>query len=258
MKNKVKVAWTAANGDLPEQACTGKEPSMIGYQEIRCHVIFDVKMDFICKARFVAGGHNTDKTQSITYLSVVSRDIVRLVFLITGINYLDKLAGDVTDAYLNSKYCEKIWFKGGIETGEDKGKVLIITRALYGLKLSGAAWRADLAATLQDLKFTSTQADPDVWIQSNSMHYDMVLVYVDDILIFAKDPKMTLDKLEKLLKLKPESVKEPNIYFGVNMEKVQLPSGKVEWAMGSQTYVRKAVREVESLIASGGQSGSKI
>jgi len=31
--------------------------------------------------------------------------------------------------------------------------------------------------------------------------------------------------------------------------KVQLPNGKVEWAMGSRTYVKNAVRVVESLIA---------
>ena len=78
----------------------------------------------------------------------------------------------------------------------------------------------------------------------------MVLVYVNDILIFLNDPKVTMDKLGKLLyKLKPESVKEPELYLGANMEKVQLPNGKVEWSMGSQTYVMKAVRVVESLIA---------
>ncbi len=65
------------------------------------------------------------------------------------------------------------------------------------------------------------------------MHYDLVLVYVDDILIFAKDPKMAMNELGKLYELKPESVKEPDIYLGANIEKVQLPSGKVEWAMGS-------------------------
>jgi hypothetical protein len=247
--NKVKVAWTTADGVSPEQARTGKEPSMIGYQEIRCHVIFDVKMDFTRKARFVAGGHTTDTPGSITYSSVVSRDSVRLAFLVAGLNDLDVLAGDVTNAYLNAKCREKIWFEGGIETGEDKGKVLIVTRALYGLKSSGAAWRADLAATLRDLKFTSTQADPDVWIRSSGTHYDMVLVYVDDILIFAKDPKATMDELGQLYELKPESVKEPDIYLGANMEKVQLPNGKVEWAMGSRTYVKNAVRVVESLIA---------
>ncbi len=88
--NKVKVAWTAADGVSPEQARTGKEPSMIGYQEIRCHVIFDVKMDFTRKARFVAGGHTTDTPGSITYSSVVSRDSVRLAFLIAGLNDLDR------------------------------------------------------------------------------------------------------------------------------------------------------------------------
>ena len=33
------------------------------------------------------------------------------------------------------------------------------------------------------------------------------------------------------------------------MEKVQLPNGRVEWAMSSRTYVKNAVKVVESLIA---------
>ena len=69
-----------------------------------------------------------------------------------------------------------IWFEGGVETGEDRGKVLIVTRALYGLKSSGAAWRADLAATLRNINFSLLQADPDVWIQSAATHYDMVFL----------------------------------------------------------------------------------
>ena len=188
---KVKVAWKTADGVSPEQARSGKESTMIGFQEIRCHVIFDVKMDFTRKARFVAGGHTTDTPGSITYSSVVSRDSVRLAFLIAGLNDLDVLAGDVTNAYLNAKCREKIWFEGGIETGEDRGKVLIVTRALYGLKSSGAAWRADLAATLRDLKFTSSQADPDVWLRSSGTYYDMILVYVDDISPRIQSPRWT-------------------------------------------------------------------
>jgi hypothetical protein len=48
-----------------------------GYQKIRCHLIFDVKMDnFARKARMVAGGHTTETPLSLTYASVVSRESV--------------------------------------------------------------------------------------------------------------------------------------------------------------------------------------
>jgi hypothetical protein len=55
---------------------------------------------------------------------------MRLGFIIAGLNNLDVLAGDVTNAYLNASCCEKIWFEDGVETGEVRGKVLIVTRAL--------------------------------------------------------------------------------------------------------------------------------
>jgi len=45
----------------------------VGYQQIRCHMVFDVKMeDFKRKARYVAGGHMTETPAAMTYASVVS------------------------------------------------------------------------------------------------------------------------------------------------------------------------------------------
>ena len=99
------------------------------------------------------------------------------------------------------------------------------------------------------MNFTSMQANPDVCIWSAGTHYDVVLVYVDDILVFAKEPRITLDELGKLYELKPESVHKPDIYLGAKTEKVQFPNGKVEWAMGSKTYVKNAIKVVEALIA---------
>jgi hypothetical protein len=49
---------------------------MIGFQEIGCHIVFDIKMDFTRKARFCAGGHTTNTPVVMTYLSVVSMDSV--------------------------------------------------------------------------------------------------------------------------------------------------------------------------------------
>ena len=46
-----------------------------------------------------------------------------------------------------------------------------------------------------------------MWIRNSGTHYDMVLVYVDDILLFAKNPRITMDDLGKIYELLPESVK---------------------------------------------------
>ena len=81
---------------------------MTGFQEITCHLIFDVKMDFTRKARFVANGSKTEAPLSITYSSVVSRDSVRLAFLIAALNDLDIMSCDIGNAYLNAPCREKI------------------------------------------------------------------------------------------------------------------------------------------------------
>jgi hypothetical protein len=47
------------------------------YQEIRCHIIFNVNMeDFWRKARFVAGGHTIDTPHDMRYSGAVSRESV--------------------------------------------------------------------------------------------------------------------------------------------------------------------------------------
>ena len=100
--------------------------ALIGYQKIRCHLIFDVKMDFTRKARFVAGGHVTDPPDCITYSSVVSRETVRISFLLAALNDLDVCAADIGNAYLNADCAEKIYTVAGTEFGPQlQGKVLI-------------------------------------------------------------------------------------------------------------------------------------
>ena len=142
-------------GLSPEEVRKGQV--LIGYQEIKCHMIFDVKMDMTRKARFVAGGHMTKPPSSITYASVVSRDSVRIAFMLAALNDLDVQAADIGNAYLNAKCKERIWTVGGPEFRSFglQGKPLVIVRALYGLKSSGAAWRAHLAESLVEMGFTT-------------------------------------------------------------------------------------------------------
>ena len=55
----------------------------VGYKKIQCHMVFDVKIgDLTRKARFCANGNETDPPKEYTFSTVVSRDSVRLIFLI--------------------------------------------------------------------------------------------------------------------------------------------------------------------------------
>ena len=63
------------------------------------------------------------------------------MLMIAALNDLDLQAADIKNAYMTSPYRKKIWTIAGPESGMDEGKVLIVVRALYGLKSSGAEIR---------------------------------------------------------------------------------------------------------------------
>ena len=101
--NNVCVSFEAWEEGSLEDARRGQK--LVGYQEIHCHMIFDINMDgrFTCKARYVAGGHTTDPPSSITYSSVVFRDSVRILFTLAALKDIDIISADIGNAYLNAK-----------------------------------------------------------------------------------------------------------------------------------------------------------
>ena len=166
-----------------------KEEIPKGHQFIRCHMIFDTKFgeNFRRKARLVAGGHMTEAPAMITYSSVLSRDSVRIALTIAALNGLQVMSCDIQNAYLTADCRERTWTYAGPEFGSDAGKIMLIKKALYGLKSSGAAFRAHLGETLHDLGFVPTSADPDVWRRpavkpDGFEYYELILCYVDDLL----------------------------------------------------------------------------
>ena len=63
-------------------------------------MIFDVKMSgLVRKAHLVASGHTTDTPSLITYSSVVSRESVRIVFLVAALNDLDIMLADIGNTH---------------------------------------------------------------------------------------------------------------------------------------------------------------
>ena len=235
----------------PEDIHRNPQKYLIGYKEITCHLIFDIKLDgnFTCKARFVADGSKTEAPKSLTYSSVVSRDSVRIAFLAASLNDLELSACDISGAYLNAPCGEKVWFQAGDECGENAGKAMMVTKALYGLKSSAKAWRTFFSASLETLGFKSCEADPDVFMKkecdsSGRPYWSYMLVYVDDCLLLNHDPNPIMEKLKKMYKMKGDAYGTPDRYLGANVTQFSLTTGTF-WCMYAGDYVRKSCKMVK-------------
>jgi len=207
----------------------GDVKDLIRYQRITGHLIFDVKLGeiFRRKVRFVADGHKTKTPSSSTYSTVVSRDSVRICLTLAALNDLELLSGDIENAYLSAPCREKVWLRAGPEFGELEGRTLIVQKALYGLKSSGAAFRSFLAETLDDIGFKSSIADPDVWMRAatkpdGEAYYEYILCYVDDILCISHDAERPMKQIGNTMKFKGNKIVEPEFYLGLRLKKKQL------------------------------------
>jgi hypothetical protein len=214
-------------------------------------MVFDIKSDTLArKAGFVAGGHKTNPLNDSMYSSVVSRDMVRLFFLIVVLNDVNILACDVQNAYINAETKEKVLFKGGEETGQHKDKMIVIVHALYGLKSPSVHWREHMVQTLCNAGFAACKADPDLWLRpamkpDGTEFYEYILYCVDDCCYSGLEGLEFMGYLASVYALKEGSVKVPKTYLGTDIRMYELTNGEKAWAASSDMYVKRAVAEVK-------------
>ena len=134
---------------------------------------------------------------------------------------------------------------------------MIIRKALYGLKSSGAAFRAHLAETLHDIGFKPMKADPDVWIRpavklDGTEYYEYIMCYVDDILSVSHDAKSVLQSLQGQFKLKGDKIEPPDMYLGAQLGTMHVEGNEGRF-MSSEKYVRSAIQNIEETLQKTGQ-----
>ena len=100
---------------------------------------------------------------------------------------------------------------------------MAVKMALYGLKSSGAAFRAKLASLLHDNGYTQSKVDPDLWMRlaiksDGTEYYEYALVYVDNVLVISCVPMKTTERIKCVIKLKGDKSEPPEMYLGVSLE----------------------------------------
>ena len=193
------------------------------------------------KARLVAGGHLTDPSQDSNYSGVVSLRSLRILITVAEINGMTTKVADVGNAYLEAYTREKVYVVVGEGFGELSGHTLIIEKALYGLRSSGARFHEKFADTLREMGYTPCKADPDVWLKDCDTHYEYVCVYVDDLMVMGKNPDDFFATLTNTYGYKLKGVGDPAYHLGGNF--FRDADGTLAW--GARSYVEKMLVNFE-------------
>ena len=226
-----------------------------GWKQVTGHLVWDVKMDFTRKARWVLDGHKTPDPIGSTYAGVVSRESVRRALIYAALNDLNVFAANIQNAYLQALSSQKDYIICGPEFGvENIGRMAFIHRALYGGKAAGRDFRNHLRSCMEFLNFKSCLADPNVWMRpaiksDGNTYYEYILLYVDDALVVSENAEsIPRNELRRYFHLKEESIGPPTIYLGGRVCKVQLENSVRAWSLSSSQYVQSAVKNVEEYI----------
>jgi hypothetical protein len=182
----------------------------------------------------------------------VSREIVRIAFIIAAINGCDMIAADVKNAYVQATALETYYAISGDEFGEDKGKTALTVRALYGLKSSGDSSCAHIAHTLSDMRFIPRRGDPHVWMRhafnqmTKASYWEYILVYVDDLLAIGMEPRVTLNILESGYNYVLKDFGPPTRYLGASIGTYDLDDHTNFFCMSPDQYLANAITVVQA------------
>jgi Reverse transcriptase (RNA-dependent DNA polymerase) len=171
-------------------------------------LVYEVKHDGRHKSTLVAGGHLTDSSSESVYSGVVSLRGLSFIIFLAELNLLTIWGSDVGNAYQEGKNKEKVYIVGG--------PTLIIYKSLYGLRASGICWHQRLAEVLCSLVFSPCKVESDIWIREKVGVYEYITVYVDDIMIAAKDPSKNTRALETEHMVKHKDVGPVEYHLGCN------------------------------------------
>ena len=199
-------------------------------------------MDVI-RARLVADGHLTDIPTESVYSGVVSIRGFRIVIFLAELNKLVLWTTDIGNAYLEAYTSEKVYIIAGPEFGELEGHILIISKALYGLRSSGARWHDRFADCITELGFFPCKSEPDIWMRRNGDTYEYVAVYVDDLAIAMKNPQEFVDILENKHKFKTKGTGPINFHLGMEFAR----DDDTTLRLSSAKYIEKLNKNYERM-----------
>ena len=157
------------------------------------------------KARMVAKGYS--QVEGVDYNDVfshvVKHTLIRVLLALVASHDLELEQMDVKIAFLHGDLDEEIYLQQleGFEVKGNEYPVCLLKKSLYGLKHSPRQWYKKFDTFMTRAKFTKSKYDHSIYlIRLSNNSFFHLLLYVDDILIVAKDISEVNKLKEKLRK----------------------------------------------------------
>ncbi|SGY20946.1 BQ5605_C016g08173 [Microbotryum silenes-dioicae] len=137
-----------------------------------------------CKACLVAHGcaqrPGIDFEQN--YAPVVKFTSIWALIALAAANGYHVHQADVNKAYLHGKLDKPLYMR--VPQGIDMpGKILRLSKSIYGLCQAGTIWNAEIDSTLRSLGYVPTRSDICIYRREHDGHSHYIALYVDDLLL---------------------------------------------------------------------------
>ncbi|CAI7843644.1 unnamed protein product [Closterium sp. NIES-53] len=127
---------------------------------------------------------------------------------------------DITTAFLNGIILEELYMLQPEGLDDGSGRVCRLKKAIYGLKQAPRAWYHKLEETLLAGGFKKSECDHSLFLLQEKAQFLMLLVYVDDILLFSESAAM-IERVEEMLEMQVKCSKMGDVkyYLGMHVER---------------------------------------
>lgn len=215
-------------------------PQVQGQQVLDCMWVYVYKFDkhgrFLkAKARLVVRGDQQRGLHSEeTYAATLAGKSFRTLIAVAAKFDLEMIQYDVVNAFCNAPINRDVFMR--MPLGYRKpGRLLLLNRALYGLRISPLLWQRELTKYLKELGFKQVPHEPCCMIKGGIIFF----FYVDDIIIaYRKQRQAEVDSTVKTFQEKYKLTGGEDVQWFLGMEILRDRAQERIW-LSQSAYIEK-------------------
>eukprot|EP00253_Pinus_taeda_P014493 PITA_14493 len=126
---------------------------------------------------------------------------------------------DVKTTFLHGSIKEEVYVEQpeGFEVHDWESHVCRLNKALYGLKQAPEAWYERIDSYLMKLKFTKSEADPNLYFMVENDKPLILVLYVDDLFLTGADPCILKCKRELAFEFEMKDLGLMHYFLGLEV-----------------------------------------